>query len=474
MEREQLLQGILIMDGDMTEQDFLKSLESYGQRHILDHYRSLTSHQRSIFLDNSRDLDLRLVFKLHRQFTSADNSRRAAADISPPAVVCIPRTPGEHDDALRAHSTGESLLKRQKVAVLIVAGGQGSRLGFDGPKGTFPLSPIRRKTLFQLFAEQVRGLSARYGVTIPLLIMTSGDNHEETMRFFQKNRHFGLAPASVYFFSQGVLPALSPDGRLILEDKVHFYTSPNGHGGSLKALSDSGLLARLTRAGYEELFYCQVDNPLVRIADPVFLGHHSLAGSQASTKVVRRRSVEEKVGVYLNIKGRQAIIEYSDLDEDHMKALDDKGEILYWAGNTAIHVFSLPFIGDLNSDGFALPYHLARKSAYVVSSDWEPASIDVWKFETFVFDAIPLAERACCMEVAREEEFAPVKNKEGPIPPTPPGRRSWTSTAPGYKRQASRSRPTRRWRSARFSPSPRKRRRKSSRPEKWSRHRRYI
>ena len=176
-------------------------------------------------------------------------------------------------------------------------------------------------------------------------------------------------------------------------------------------------MAKLIAAGYEDLFYCQVDNPLVRIADPVFLGHHSSEAAQVSTKVVRRRSVDEKVGVYLDVNGRQAVIEYSDLDESHMQALDEKGEILYWAGNTAIHIFSLSFIRDLNTDGFALPYHCARKSAYVVSSDWEPANIDVWKFETFVFDAIPLAQRACCMEVAREEEFAPVKNKEGPDSP---------------------------------------------------------
>ncbi len=402
----------------MTEQDLLKTLENYGQYHILDHYRTLAPHQRQVFLETNRELDLRLVFDLFRQFSKKGHAGHArTTDIGPPRIVCIPRSACEHDDALRARSIGESLLERQKVAVLIVAGGQGSRLGFEGPKGTFPLSPVRGKTLFQLFAEQVRALSARFGVTIPLLIMTSGDNHEDTVRFFHGNRHFGLAPDSVRFFSQGVLPAISPDGRLILRDEVHFYTNPNGHGGSLKALSDSGLLARLIAGGYEELFYCQVDNPLVRIADPVFLGHHSMMDAQVSTKVVRRRSVEEKVGVYLDVDGRQAVIEYSDLDEDHMRALDDQGGILYWAGNTAIHIFSLSFIRDLNSDGFALPYHCAKKSAYVVSSDWEPASIDVWKFETFVFDAVPLAQRACCMEVAREEEFAPVKNKEGPDSP---------------------------------------------------------
>ncbi|HNT43131.1 MAG TPA: UTP--glucose-1-phosphate uridylyltransferase [Syntrophorhabdaceae bacterium] len=401
----------------MTEQDFLTTLENYGQHHILEHYRALTPHQRGVFLEASRGLDIRLVMKLHRQFDQAECASPVPTGIRPPRVVCVPRTSREQNGALRARSIGESLLQRQKVAVLVVAGGQGSRLGFDGPKGTFPLSPVKRKTLFQLFAEQVRYLSVRFGVTIPFLIMTSTDNHEDTVQFFQANRHFGLAPDSVHFFSQGVLPAVSPDGRLILRDNVHFYTSPNGHGGSLKALSDSGLLAKLIAAGYEDLFYCQVDNPLVRIADPVFLGHHSSEAAQVSTKVVRRRSVDEKVGVYLDVNGRQAVIEYSDLDESHMQALDEKGEILYWAGNTAIHIFSLSFIRDLNTDGFALPYHCARKSAYVVSSDWEPASIDVWKFETFVFDAIPLAERACCMEVAREEEFAPVKNKEGPDSP---------------------------------------------------------
>jgi len=401
----------------MTPQEFLKVLEHFGQHHILEHFRALSSHQKEVFLEANRDLDLRLVFNLYRQFSGTDNSGRVPGTISPPRIICIPQGSGEHDDALGARSVGESLLRRQKVAVLIVAGGQGSRLGFEGPKGTFPLSPIKGKTLFQLFAEQIKSLSARFGVTIPLLIMTSGDNHEDTTRFFHKNRYFGLVPDTVHFFTQEVLPALSPEGRLILRDEVRFYTSPNGHGGSLKALSDSGLLARLTAAGYEELFYCQVDNPLVRIADPVFLGYHSLAGSQATTKVVRRRSVDEKVGVYLDVNGKDAVIEYSDLDEGLMEAVDEKGEILYWAGNTAIHIFSLSFIKDLNSDGFALPYHCAKKSAYVTSSDWEPASIDVWKFETFVFDAIPLAQNTCCMEVAREEEFAPVKNKDGPDSP---------------------------------------------------------
>jgi len=417
------------------EQELLRVLDQFDQPHIMEHYQSLSPHQRTVFLEANSALDFSLAFKLYRDFCKPANSERIPSVIRPPRVIPLPEDAGSKGDVAGARTIGESLIKRQKVAVLIVAGGQGSRLGFEGPKGTFPLSPVKAKTLFQLFAEQVKALSDRFSATIPLLIMTSNDNHDDTVQFFRKNACFGLSPQAVHFFSQGVLPAVSPQGKLILRDEVHLYTSPNGHGGSLKALSDSGLLAQLTGAGYEELFYCQVDNPLVRIADPVFLGYHRLADSEVSTKVVRRRSVEEKVGVYLEVNGKDAVIEYSDLDESYMSALDERGAILYWAGNTAIHLFSLSFIKDLNRDGFALPYHCAKKSAYVVSSDWEPASIDVWKFETFVFDAIPLAKRACCMEVARHEEFAPVKNKEGADSPETARRaivdlhRSWLQNA---------------------------------------------
>ncbi len=397
----------------MTEQEFLRTLELFDQHHILDHYRALSFPQRQAFLGPNGGLDFHLTFKLYKKFCDAALDHAGPAAIAPPDVICIPKDVGQDADRLTAVAQGEALLRGQKVAVLIVAGGQGSRLGFEGPKGTFPLSPIKGKSLFQLLAEQVRALSNRFSVTIPLLIMTSTDNHDDTIRFFKQNRFFGLNAQSVHFFPQGVLPAVSLDGRLILKDKVHLYTSPNGHGGSLKALSDSGLLTRLFESGYEELFYCQVDNPLVRIADTLFLGYHRLAHSQMSTKVVRRRSVKEKVGVYLRLNGKDAIAEYSDLDERYMSALDHNGNILYWAGNTAIHIFSLSFIKELNRDGFGLPYHCAKKSAYVISSDWKPASVDVWKFETFVFDAIPFAKHTCCMEINRDEEFAPVKNRDG-------------------------------------------------------------
>ena len=399
----------------MQKENLLGLLTMYKQNDIIEYYKGLVPHEKTLFLRNLEGLDLELALGLHRKFSLRDCSSFTEKNmvIKPASVITIPETDKEKEAEQKAKQAGEALLRDGKVAVLIVAGGQGSRLGFDGPKGIYKISPIQQKPLFQIFAEQIRALSKRYNTRIPLLIMTSEENHDETVRFFGSNDYFDLGKETIHFFRQDMLPAISPDGNLVLQNNFRLFTNPNGHGGSLKALYDSGVLEVLLKEGFTELYYCQVDNPLVRIADPVFLGYHATANAEVSTKVVRRRSIEEKVGVYVSCNGKDAIVEYSDLSPEYMSALDGAGDILYWAGNTAIHVFSLPFIRRINDHGFALPYHCARKNTDITDRNGNRLSLDVWKFETFVFDAIPLAERSCCMEIAREEEFAPVKNKDG-------------------------------------------------------------
>lgn len=397
----------------MTENELFLVLRQYGQGHILEHCRNLRPEEQRLFLDQLRGLDFETAFRLHGQFSEKQRTPDRALEINPASVIAIPKTQDEMTRFRKARVHGEMLLRESKVAVLVVAGGQGSRLGFEGPKGAFPVSPIRKKTLFQLFAEQVKALSHRYSAHIPLLVMTSRENHQDTVEFFESHKWFELDKNNVHFFQQGNLPSLTPEGKLILKDWTHLFMNPNGHGGSLKSLYDSGLLNTLLEKGFSDLFYFQVDNPLARIADPLFLGFHSMRNAEVSSKVVRRKNVEERVGVYVSVDGRDAIIEYSDLDPAYMSALDERGEILYWAGNTAIHVFSLSFVKRLNEHGFALPYHSARKTVKAMDRDGMEIDTNCWKFETFVFDAIPLAERTCCMEVAREEEFSPVKNSEG-------------------------------------------------------------
>ena len=397
----------------MHEDKIITLLKNQNQQQILEHYSQLSSDKKNIFLEELRGLDLSLAFDWYGKFAQEKNASHPFFEIQAAPIIPVPETADEKIRHREARRLGESILRRNEIAVLIVAGGQGTRLGFEGPKGIFCISPIEQKSLFQLFAETVKALSNRYRATIPLLIMTNRENQHETQQFFAKHNFFNLDRQTVYFFNQGMLPTLTPEGQFILKDDTHLLVNPDGHGGSLKALYGTGLLQTLMDKGFTELFYCQVDNPLVKIADPVFIGYHKMEGAEISTKVVRRRDPDEKVGIYGLVKGKPTIVEYSDFRPEDYRALDAKGGIRHWAGNTAIHLISLPFIHRLNQRGFALPYHLAVKEVEGRGKEGAGAKMTGWKFETFVFDAIPLARKACGMEVIREEEFAPVKNKEG-------------------------------------------------------------
>ncbi len=397
----------------MTEKTLLEILNRHNQQHITDNYLNLPSEKQKQFLEGLQGVNLDLVFKIHENFLHKKNLPLHSGNIMPAAVITIPKNYEEKTRREEARRIGELLIRKHETAALIVAGGQGSRLDFNGPKGTFPISPVRKKTLFQLFSEYIRASSARYDTEIPLLIMTSHENHHDTIKFFNENKMFGLDKGQVHFFQQGRLPSITPQGKLILKDHTSIFENPDGHGGSLKALHDSGILTRLLNDGITELFYCQVDNPLATIVDPVFLGYHRMEDAEISTKAVRRKNIDEKVGVCVSADNKGAIIEYSDMKPEDMSALDKDGGILYWAGNTAIHILNLAFIKHLNYHGFALPYHRAEKHIDTITKDNKKHKVTGWKFETFVFDAIPFAQKACFMEVLREEEFSPVKNKEG-------------------------------------------------------------
>jgi len=387
-------------------------LKQYGQDHLIDYWDRLPPEKQDELLKDLNTLDLPLAFDLFRLAATPKPSSDFPT-INPAPVIPIPGTKAEKARRQKARLLGEELIQKNQVAVLIVAGGQGSRLGFEGPKGKFPITPIKRKSLFQLFAETIKALSLRYQANLPLLIMTSPENHGETQEFFEINNFFGLSQEEVYFFDQAMLPTLTVEGKIVLKDETHILTNPDGHGGSLKALHASGLLQMLIDRGYTELFYCQVDNPLVRIADPVFLGYHKLERAEISIKVVRRLEIMEKVGILGLVNGKPGIVEYSDFPPGEYQALDETGCPRHWAGNTAIHMISLEFIKWLNHGGFALPFHRAVKKIEYFQENRSKIEEDGIKFETFVFDAIPLAPKTCALEVVREEEFSPVKNKEG-------------------------------------------------------------
>ena len=316
----------------------------------------------------------------------------------------------------QAFEHGEALVRAGKVAAFTVAGGQGTRLGYDGPKGTLPVSPIKKKSLFQLFAEQILGISEKYEIDVPWYVMCSPLNLQATIDHFEEQKYYGLGRNNLKFFAQGVMPATDFEGNLLLAGYDSLALSPNGHGGSLKALIDSGSVAEMSERGIEHVSYFQVDNPLVSVINPLLIGLHDLQSSDMSSRSITKTGPLEKLGNFVSVGDRVTIIEYSDLPEEKALEKDGEGRIKYRAGSPAIHVLRRDFIEQFASGEIKLPYHRAEKKVSYIDDNGEyvrPESPNAVKFETFVFDALPLAKNPLILEANRLEEFSPVKNMTG-------------------------------------------------------------
>ncbi|MFQ5653036.1 MAG: UTP--glucose-1-phosphate uridylyltransferase [bacterium] len=401
---------------DSEKQRIIDRTVAAGQEHVLRFWQDLAPASRDKLLAQLSQIDFDLVAKHHKSFLQARQSRPHKARFEPAEFIPIPKSAAEREAANRAKLEGEEALRRGRVAAFLVAGGQGTRLGFDGPKGKFPISPIRKKSLFQLHAEKILALSRRHDTAIPWYIMTSKTNHEETVELFERQHYFGLRPAEVMFFRQEMVPALDPNGKLLLETKDHIFENPNGHGGSLSALKNSGALDDMKDRGIDLIFYFQVDNVLVKMCDPLFLGVHLQQRADMSAKIVVKTDPEEKVGVLGRIDGKWGVIEYSDLSEQEKTASAPDGSLRFKAGNMAIHVLSVAFVERENKGGLRLPWHVAHKKIPFLDANGRlvaPEGPNGYKFETFVFDALKDAKRAVFLEARREAEFSPVKNATG-------------------------------------------------------------
>lgn len=389
-------------------------LAKYNQAHLLAHWPDLNEEERRLLLDEIAALDLDVVHKL---FQERDKVYELPSEnrISPAPV--LPESAGTGGSRAR----GEQMLAKGKVAVLVVAGGQGSRLGFEHPKGMFPIGPVTERSLFQIHVEKVRALQNRYGGSIPFLVMTSPATDAETRSFFREHGNFGLADGDLHFFCQGTMPAVDlATGQLLMEAPHRLFASPDGHGGMLTALAGSGLLRRFLDRGCEALFYFQVDNPLVKIADPVFLGLHAENSAEISIKVVPKEGPTDKLGNLVLVDGRCSIIEYSDLPRDLGERRTADGKLWIAAGSPAIHIFDLQFLERMTSQGVRIPFHIARKKVPYLNQQRqrvEPERENALKFERFIFDLLPLADRWVIVETSRSGEFVPLKNATGPDSP---------------------------------------------------------
>jgi UDP-N-acetylglucosamine/UDP-N-acetylgalactosamine diphosphorylase len=382
-------------------------LDRAGQSHVLRFWDRLNAGERQYLLKRIEALDFHALKRM--QDLLAERRQGTVDDIRPAEVTHL-----EGDELVKCRKKGGEAVSAGEVGVLLVAGGQGSRLGFEGPKGMFPIGPVSDATLFEIHARKVLALGRRHGANIPLYVMTSEANDEATREFFREKDHFGLSPRDVLFFVQGMWPALDDAGRMILESPGRLFMSPDGHGGILNALRATGTMEDMAERGIKTLFYFQVDNPLVEVADPAFIGIHLARRADVSIKVCAKRGPAEGLGVVVTRGGRNAIVEYSELTEQQKTARAPDGNLRFLYGSVAIHVFSFDFLA--REAAVDLPLHVAHKKVPTVDPDGapiRPTAPNAFKFEKFIFDAIPDADRAINVVFRREDEFSPVKNATG-------------------------------------------------------------
>jgi len=403
---------------DQTKLKNLKNvLKKFNQTHLLSFWDRLDPNRQENLLAQLTGLDFAQLDRWRADFVLKDSPFKLPANLAPAPSY----TPETVDDDQRrkydeARRLGIELISKGKVAAFVVAGGQGTRLGFNGPKGNFPISPIKNKTLFQIFGETILAGCEKYHTTCPWYVMTSPLNHNPTIEIFSNNNYYGLNKNDVFIFQQGTLPNFSLDGKILLADLDTIATSPDGHGGSLRALYNSGALADMQKRGVEFITYWQVDNPLINIIDPLFIGLHALDGAEMSSKAVTKTGPLEKVGNFCLADGKVTVIEYSDLPDELALKKNPEGTPVFNLGSIGIHVISVNFVERLNKHGFALPLHKAiKKISYIdeKGNKVNPDKPNGVKLESFVFDALPLASKSIILQTIRSEEFAPAKNATG-------------------------------------------------------------
>jgi UDP-N-acetylglucosamine/UDP-N-acetylgalactosamine diphosphorylase len=405
-----------------AESEIRSRYEAAGQGHVLKHFAELNQEDKDSLL---KQLDAIKVEGIASLLESAlkDQQNVLGVEIQPFSNT-VGRS-ADMEETTASTAIGIEAISRGQVAAVVLAGGQGTRLGFEGPKGMYDIGLPSGRTLFQLMSERIdrlRHLAANTvsdddASSLPFYIMTSPINHDPTVAFFEDNQYFRLPSADVCFFPQGMLPCLTEDGKIIMETASSVAMAPDGNGGIYPSLQQSGMLDDMTRRGVKYLHVFSIDNALTKPADPNFVGYCISEQADCGNKVVWKANAHEKVGVIAEKAGKPCVVEYSDITTEMAEATDDDGRLVFGAGNICNHFYTLDFLRDVVVPRLGKMYHVARKKiAYYdegTKSTVAPTCNNGIKLESFIFDVFPLSQKMAVLDVQRTEEFAPVKNARG-------------------------------------------------------------
>ena len=384
-------------------------LKKYNQEHLLNGYENLDEKKQKQLLNQIMNIDFELIRSL---YDNTKNEKSTNGDkIEPMEYLDKYKL---NDKYKYYENLGKQAIREGKLAADTMAGGQGTRLGHSGPKGTYDIGLDSHKSLFELLSDYLKEEGKKYEVTIPWFIMTSRENNEETIKFFEKNKFFGYQKdKNIFFFIQGELPMVDTEGKILIGEDGLIKQAADGHGGIYESLVKNGMTEKMRQLGIEWVFIGGVDNCLVKMVDPVLMGIAIDKGVTVACKSIVKANPHEKVGVFCKRNGKPGVIEYSEITDEMAEAVDENGELLYGESHILCNLFNIDAVERMGVT--PLPYHSAFKKAKYIDKDGNlvsPDSPNAYKFEAFLFDAFGEVDDMAILRVKREEEFAPVKNAD--------------------------------------------------------------
>lgn len=385
-------------------------LEKHGQEQLLANYEKLSENDKDKLLDDILTIDFNQLEKLYEK----RNFKQVYSEAEIEPISYVEKDKMSKEEREKYDEIGTKAIKAGKLAAVTMAGGQGTRLGHNGPKGTFDIGLESHKPIFELLCETLKLANEKYGVVIPWYIMTSKENNKDTVDFFEKNNYFGYPKGYIQFFKQGELPMVGEDGKVLLDEKGMIKQAADGHGGIFTSMRKDGVIYDMKARGIEWIFIGGVDNVLVKMVDPTLIGLAESKGILAAGKSVVKAGPHEKVGVFCKRNGRPSVIEYSEISKEMAEETDENGQLKYGESHILCNLFNIKEIEKISEKN--LPYHSAHKKATYMNEKGEivkGTEPNAYKFEAFLFDAFESLDDMVIMRVKREEEFAPVKNAEG-------------------------------------------------------------
>ena len=393
--------------------NYIDLLKDNNQEHIIKYIELANETQKENLIEQINEIDFEQLKRLYNTSKKSNEELNQNCKIEHSSYVDYSKLSDERYKELK--EIGEDIIKNGHYAVVTMAGGQGTRLGHNGPKGTFLLNVNPKpKYLFEIIADGLKRTNEKYGIVLNWYIMTSTENNQKTVGFFEEHNYFGYPKENIMFFVQGNLPLLDEEGKLLIDEDFNIKWAADGNGCIYKSMKKDGVIDDMKKKGIKWIFIGSVDNALINMTDPIFVGLTVSENNEIGSKSVAKRNPHEPVGVFCKKNGTPAVIEYSEISKEMAEATDEEGELLFGESNIMAHLYSIDAIEKISEH--ELPYHSAHKKATYMDLDGKnvvPSEPNAYKYEAFIFDGFSYFDNMSVLRVKREENFAPIKNKDG-------------------------------------------------------------